>query len=107
MRTALGFRAHSGWAGRVAVAGTVDALRVLERRRIAISDPEIRGSKQPYHAAAELQFVRAGALVRERQKSPRALALEAMGSAVAALRSQGHEIAGCGIVLGSGKTLPD
>ena len=48
MRTALGFRAHSGWAALVAVAGTIDALRVLERRRIVIADPEMPGSKQPY-----------------------------------------------------------
>jgi hypothetical protein len=106
MRTALGFRAHSGWAAMVAVAGTVDALRVLERRRIVIADPEMRGSKQPYHAAAELPFPRAESLVREAVESSCALALDAMGSAVAALRSQGHEVTGCGIVLGSGKALP-
>ena len=64
------------------------------------------GSKQPYHAAAELPFAKAEALVREAVESSRALALEAMGAAVAALRSQGHEVAGCGIVLGSGKALP-
>ena len=27
--------------------------RVLERRRIAIADADMAGSKQPYHAAAE------------------------------------------------------
>ena len=47
MRTALGFRAHSGGAALVAVAGTIDAPQILERRRIVIAD-----CKQPYHAAA-------------------------------------------------------
>ena len=106
MRTALGLRAHSGWAALVAVAGTVDTLRVLERRRIAIADAELSGSKQPYHAAAELPLVKAEALVRRAVESSRALAREAMDAAVATLQRQGHEVAGCGIVLGSGKTLP-
>ena len=90
----------------VAVAGTIDTLRVLERRRIAIADPEIPGSKQPYHAAAELPFPEAEALVRRMIESSRALAREAIAAAVEALGSQGHEVAVCGVVLGSGKALP-
>ena len=106
MRTALGFRAHSGWVAMVAAAGTVDTLRVLERRRLVIADPEAPGSKQPYHAAAELPFASAEALVRRAIDSSRGLALEAIAATVQSLRSQGHEVAGCGIVLGSGKALP-
>jgi hypothetical protein len=90
----------------VAVTGNMDAPRVLERRRIVIADAELAGSKQPYHAAAELPFSKAEALVRKAIESSRALAVEAMEAAVKALRAQGHEVAGCGIVLGSGKALP-
>jgi hypothetical protein len=91
----------------VAAAGTMDALRVLDRRRIVIADPEMRGSKQPYHAAAELPFPQAELLVQQAIERSRALAVEAMAAAVNALRSQGHEVAaGCGVVLGSGKELP-
>src|ERR1035441_7055975 len=106
MRTALGFRAHSGWAAMVAVGGTMDAPQVLERRRIVIADPEMPGSKQPYHAAAELPFSKAEELVQNAIESSRALALEAMSATVKALQSQGHEVAGCGILLGSGNALP-
>jgi hypothetical protein len=106
MRTALGFRAHSGWAAMVAVAGTMDAPRVLERRRMVIADPEIPGSRQPYHAAAGLPFPEAESAVQEAIESSRGLALEAMSAAVKALRAQGHEVDGCGVVLGSGKALP-
>jgi hypothetical protein len=102
----LGFRAHSGWAAMVVVAGTIDALRVLERRRVVIADPELPGSKQPYHAAAELPFPKAEEFVRRAIESSRALALEAMAATVKALRSQGHEVAACAVVLGSGKALP-
>jgi hypothetical protein len=90
----------------VAVAGTIDAPRVLDRRRIIIADPEMQGSKQPYHAAAGLPFPKAEALVRRAIESSRALALEVVSARIKGLRSQGHEVAGCGLVLGSGKALP-
>jgi len=106
MRAALGFRAHSGWAALVAVAGSIDAPRVLERRRIVIADPEMPGSKQPYHAAAELPFPRAEALVKKAIESSRALALEALSATVESLRSRGHEVAGAAVLLGSGYPLP-
>jgi hypothetical protein len=90
----------------VVVAGKIDAPQVLERRRIVIADPDMPGSKQPYHAASELPFPDGEALVRDAIESSQALALEAILASVKALRSQGHEVAGCGIVLGSGRGLP-
>jgi hypothetical protein len=90
----------------VAVAGTIDAPQVLERRRIVLADPEMPGSKQPYHTAAELPFPQAEALVRSAIASSRELAVEAISAVLKTLRSQGHEVAGCGGVLGSGKALP-
>jgi hypothetical protein len=90
----------------VVVAGKIDAPQVLERRRIVIADPDMPGSKQPYHAASELPFPEGEALIRNAIESSQALALEAILASVKALRSQGHEVAGCGIVLGSGKVLP-
>jgi hypothetical protein len=106
MRAALGFRAHSGWAAMVAVSGSIDAPRILERRRIIIADPEMPGSKQPYHAASELPFNRAEALVKQAIDSSRGLALEALSAAVNSLRSRGHEVAAVAVLLGSGKPLP-
>jgi hypothetical protein len=101
MRTALGFRAHSGWAALVAVAGTVDAPQVLARSRIIIGN-----TKQPYHGAAELPFSQAEKFVHDAIESSRALAVEAISAAIKALRAQRHEVVGCGVVLGSGKPLP-
>jgi hypothetical protein len=106
MRTALGFRAHSGWAALIAIAGTIDAPRVLDRRRIIIADPEIPGSKQPYHAAAALPFPDAEALLRRAVASSRALAAEAISATVEALQARGHEVAACAVLTGSGKALP-
>jgi hypothetical protein len=107
MRIALGFRAHSGWAAMVAVAGTLSAPRVLERRRITIADPHLPGSKQPYHAAAELPFSQAEISLRKALESSRAMALDAVLASIEALRSQGHDVVGCGLLVGSGKPLPE
>ena len=90
----------------VAVAGTIDAPRVLERRRMVIADPELPASRQPYHAAAELPFSKGEPLVRRAIESARERAAEAMSAALKALRSQGCEISRCGVLLGSGKELP-
>jgi len=106
MQAALGFRAHSGWAAMVAVAGTAEAPLVLDRQRIVIADPAIPGSKQPYHAAAELPFPEGESLVRTAIASSQTLAREALSAAVSSLRSQGHDVGGCAVLLGSGKVLP-
>jgi hypothetical protein len=90
----------------VAVAGTPEAPRILDRRRIVIADSELPGSKQPYHAAAGLPFARAQALIENAIESSRALALEAISASIKALTTKGHEVATCAVVLGSGKALP-
>jgi hypothetical protein len=90
----------------VAVAGTVEAPRVLDRRRVIIADPELTGSKQPYHAAAELPLAEAESLVRNAIESSRALAVEAIAAAAISLRREGHAVAGCAVLVGSAKLLP-
>lgn len=90
----------------VAVAGTIDAPRIVERRRIVIADPATQGSKFPYHTAALMPFPEVEAFVRKAIESSRALALHAISAAVRALVSEGNEIAGCGVLAGSGKALP-
>src|SRR5579885_2276053 len=101
MRIALGVRAHSGWAALVAVAGSVDQPRLLDRRRILIADPDMPGSKQPYHAAAELPLARARALVDDAVERSRALAREAIAAAVQSLQAKRYEVEACGVLRGS------
>jgi hypothetical protein len=107
MRIALGFRAHSGWAAMVAAGGTLEEPRVLDRRRIVIADPDLQGSKQPYHAAAELPLAAAEALVAQAMAASRQLAIDAIAAAVDALQRKGHEVTACGILTGSGRALPN
>ncbi len=90
----------------VAVGGTLTAPHLLERRRITIADPQLPGSKQPYHAAAPLPFSMAEASLLKALESSRALALHAISTSIAALSSQGHEVDACGLLLGSARPLP-
>jgi hypothetical protein len=105
-KAAIGFRAHSGWAALVAVTGPGSSPEVIARRRIEISDPGIRGSKQPYHAAEPLEFPDAQAYVERCAASTRRLAREALQGAIDGLRDRRLEPSACGIILGSGRTLP-
>jgi hypothetical protein len=103
---ALGFRAHSGWAAAVTVSGTPRRPEILDRRRIEIADPSIPGSLQPYHAAEELPFARAKDLLKRCEEGSTRLAHKAVGKLVSDVAAKGYAIAGCGLLLASGRPLP-
>jgi len=46
---AIGFTVKSGWATAILVGGSAKSPRVLDSRRIDLSDPAIPDSRQPYH----------------------------------------------------------
>jgi hypothetical protein len=105
-RAALGLRAHSGWAALVALSGSPAAPDVIHRRRIVTADPDIRGSKQPFHAAEALKLLDAQSLINECTESTRRLSREALREVITDLREKGLEVIGCGVILGSGRSLP-
>jgi hypothetical protein len=98
---ALGFRAHSGWAALVVVAGPPGSPAVIDRRRIELAGPGI--PQQPYHAAAGLGLKEAEKLVRDCAHTARLLARRALHAVIEDLRNTGHEVVGCGILLASGR----
>jgi hypothetical protein len=104
---AIGMRAHSGWAALVALAGTSDAPHVIKRQRIETADPAIRGSKQPFHAAEPLELPEAQALIDTCTESTRELSRQALKTAIGELRGKGFEVIGGGVILGSGRSLPE
>jgi hypothetical protein len=103
---AIGFRAHSGWAALVAVAGSRRRVEVVDRRRLVTCDPKIAGSKQPYHAAEGLPFARAEMLVGRCLASSRQLARTEIKKALRNLEIRGLRVVGCGLLLASGRPLP-
>ncbi len=105
-RATVGMRAHSGWAALVALAGSPESPDVIARRRIENADPAIRGSKQPFHAAEPLKLKEAEALIKKCTESTRRLSRQALRTVIAELRAKGFEVAGCGVILGSGRAMP-
>jgi hypothetical protein len=105
-RAALGMRAHSGWAALVALSGSPQTPDVIHRRRIVTADPDIRGSKQPFHAAEPLKLPDAQALINKCTESTRRLSREVLRAVIIDLREKDIEVIGCGVILGSGRSLP-
>jgi hypothetical protein len=99
---ALGFRAHSGWAALVAVAGPVAAPEAVQRRRVEL----VRSApRQPFHAAEGLAFAEAEDLVRRATAEAAALAEAVVRDAVAQLRAAGHSPVAAGLLLAAGRPL--
>src|SRR5260370_22135129 len=106
-RSALGLRAHSGWAALVAVAGTRGSIEVVDRRRIELSAKKTPGPKQPYHEAESQMLEKARQIVARYAEEAGRLAGEALRDARADLTRQGHEVVGCALLDASGRQLPE
>jgi len=97
---ALGVRVKSGWAMAVLLAGPASAPRVLDCRRIELSDPTVPRTRQPHHAGfgIEQKSRRTIArLVRIVERCARA----SLGGLVRRYRADGVALRGVGIVVGS------
>ncbi len=106
VHAALGFRAHSGWAVLVAVAGPLRSPVVIDRQRIELVDPRVPGSKQPYHAAQRLDLKEAEKLIKRSRDGAKLLARQAVRAVITDLQAKGHDVVGGGIVLASGQPIP-
>lgn len=104
---ALGFRAHSGWAVLAAAGGQAGAPMVLLRRRVDLADPAIRGSVQPYHAAAQTDPREAAGYIGRCARSTSAMAQRAVRAAVEELHRKSYRVSGCCVLEASGRPLPD
>jgi hypothetical protein len=105
-KAALGLRAHSGWAALVAVAGTRSSIEVVDRRRIELSASKTPGPKQPYHEAEGQKLDKARQIVTHYAEEAGRLATEELRAVLADLKTRGHSVAGCGLLLASGRPLP-
>ena len=99
-RAAVGFRVKSGWAMAVLLSGPATAPRVIDRRRVDLSDPAVPEALQPYHPGLEIHGLRgeratAGlvAVVKRHAKTSLARLFRTYGAS--------HRLTGVGIVAGS------
>jgi hypothetical protein len=98
--TAIGCRVKSGWAMTVLLAGPVGSPRVLDRRRIELSDPSVPDTMQPYHAGLHAERTDA-ASVEQLTRVIARCAHQELAGLVRAYREMGHQPTRIGIVVGS------
>jgi len=106
-QVALGFRAHSGWTALVAIALDDGSPRVLLRERPHLVETFTYEYRQPYHTAQKRSWAEALDFVSRVRSEARILAWNAMNSVQSSLGPQGYELKRCGLLLASGKPLPD
>jgi len=97
---AAGFTVKSGWACTVLVTGSAASIRVIDRRRIELSDPAVPESRQPYHAGvgtARANGAELSRLVSAVERFGRESVIETIDH----YRRGGHQLRGLGIVVGS------
>jgi hypothetical protein len=105
MKVAFGLKAHSGWAALVVLGTKGKELEVLDRRRLELIDKGEEWAKQPYHAAEGLKPMEARKVVKRGVESARRIALRQMRALTKRARENGHELAGCGLLVN--EPMPD
>jgi len=106
-QVALGFRAHSGWTALVAIALEEGSPRVLLRERPHLVKTFTYEFRQPYHTAKKRSLAEARDFVSGVRSEARSLAWDAISSVQSSFQHQGYELQRCGLLLASGRTLPD
>jgi len=106
-QAALGFRAHSGWTALVAIALEEGSPLVLLRDRPHLVKTFTYEYRQPYHTAEKRSSAEAHDFVLRVRSEARSLAWDAISSVQSILQHKGCELKHCGLILSSGKPLPD
>ena len=88
-QAALGFRARTGFAALVALAGPLSAPRVIAREQIGLQDPRV--PRFVYHAAEEAGNAKAAKIVSEARERILTLAKKSIAAVVKRLRAEGHD----------------
>jgi hypothetical protein len=104
---ALGFRVHSGWTALVAVSLQKNSLTVLARQRVHLVETFTYEFRQPYHTAQNMPLDKARDFVSRIQSEARRLAHRAILGMQSDLQTQDFALKSCGLLLASGKPLPN
>ena len=108
---AIGIRPHSGWAALVVVAGSPGAIEVIDRRRVVITAPNVKGATQPYHFAQQClekdhSLPDAERYLARCAEASEELAWNALREVVLEVRRREKVVANCAILLAAGRPLP-
>jgi hypothetical protein len=83
------------------LAGSTTSPRVLDRRAIDLSDPDVPGSSQPYHAVMGAAAKDAASVEARLCKVVREAARKSFGALLADAANAGHHPQAGGLVVGS------
>src|SRR5437899_3799317 len=106
-QAAVGFRVHSGWSAVVAVCLEKGAPVVLARQRIHLVETFTYEFRQPYHTAEKMLEGQAREFISRTQAEARRLAYRAIRELESRTREQGVKLTRCGLLLASGRPLPE
>ena len=106
-QAALGFRVHSGWTALVAVSTSKGFPVVLSRQRPHLVETFTYEFRQPYHTAEKKPLREAGNFIARMQDEARGLAYRAIHELQANLQKQSYKLDRCGLLLASGRPLPE
>ena len=96
----LGFRVKSGWTMIVLVSAS-SPPKVIDRRRVDLSDPAVPDSVQPFHAGLDLPKAVAAKAVARLVRCVERFSERAIAELIEHYRAGGHRIVSAGIVVGS------
>ena len=97
--TAIGFRAHAGWAAAVCIAGPTGFPAVVRRHRLLLTDTSL--PCEPYHAAKRMDFTAAEGIIRDASERAQQMATRWIRTVIVELGD--HHLVGIGVVLGTGR----
>jgi len=97
---ALGCRVKSGWAAAVLLNGSARSPRLCDDQRIDFSDPQLPGTRQPYHAAMERLETDTKKISR-RVEVVRHVTEKSIAKLLAGYRQQNFTIKRAALVVGS------
>jgi hypothetical protein len=106
-RAALGFRVHSGWTALVAVSLDGGEPQVLLRRRPRLVSTFTYEFRQPYHTAERGPRPEAAGIIAQAESEATELAAQAIEAAESDLRRVRCRVSRCGLLMASGRPLPD
>ena len=100
MQAAVGFAVKSGWTAAVLLAGDRRLPRVIDARRIELSDPDFPEARQPYHDGFGTAR-RSGPELTRLINSVKRFSGRSVATALAAYREEGRRLTGAALVVGS------
>jgi len=106
-KAAVGFRVHSGWTALVAVSLEKGVPIVLSRQRVQLVETFSYKFRQPYHTAEKMRLEEAGKFISGVRTEAESLAYRSLHAVQVDLERQGYHLDRGGLLLASGKALPE